>query len=202
MAIQLKHKLYIALLILSLTLSLYKVGKLLVESKQDVQRLKQNLIATNSKITYYKSANRNIVAKNDVLELKNKELKQAFPTIIEELKNIKVQLSKVQSYTETVITHEKQITTVLHDSIINDTTVARIFNYSDEYYKISGIATADTQKVKIQSIDSLIQVVYRGKRVQPWLWILSNRKLEQVITNKNPNSRIAYTKHIEISRKK
>lgn len=202
MAIQLKHKIYLALLIVCLTLSLYETSKLLIESRHDNRRLKQDLIATNSKITYYKSLSGHLVAKKDVLELKNKELKQAFPEILKELTNLKVQLNKVQSYTETVITHEKHITTVLHDSIVNDTTVARIFNYSDNFYRISGIATLDTQKVNIQSVDSLIQVVYRGKRLHPWLWFFSNRKLEQVITNKNPNSTIAYTRHIEISRKK
>ena len=51
-----------------------------------------------------------------------------------------------------------------------------------------------------KQLDSLIQVVYRGKRKQPWLWLFSPRPLEQLIYNKNPNSKISYQKTIKLSK--
>ena len=73
-----------------------------------------------------------------------------------------------------------------------------MFNYHDEFYTMSGIAVGDTQKVNIQSRDSLIQVVYRGKRYKPWLWIFSRRRLEQVVGSKNKNCRVEYSKTIKV----
>jgi len=58
---------------------------------------------------------------------------------------------------------------------------------------VHGIAIGDTQRVVIASVDSLLQVVYRGERIHPWLWIFSKRKLQQAISSKNPNSRIFTT---------
>ena len=58
------------------------------------------------------------------------------------------------------------------------------------FYNIEGIAIGSTQNVSIQSTDSLMQVVYKGKRKKPYLWFFSKRQLEQVITNKNPNSKL------------
>ncbi|MBU0489989.1 MAG: hypothetical protein KKD31_18775, partial [Bacteroidetes bacterium] len=117
-----------------------------------------------------------------------------------EIRNLKIKPNRVESFTETVVETEKQITTVLRDSIIHDTIQARVFDYADEFYSVAGIAIGDTQQVHIHSTDSLIQVVYKGKRRKPWLWIFSSRKLEQAIACKNPNAIVKYSRHIEISK--
>ena len=120
-----------------------------------------------------------------------------YPEIIYEIKNLKVNPRRVEHFSETIIQQQKDIITKLKDSLIYDTVLVRVFNYHDEFYTIKGIAIGDTQKVHIESRDSLIQVVYKGERYKPWLWIFSKRKLEQVVSCKNTNSKVEYSRIIE-----
>jgi hypothetical protein len=131
-----------------------------------------------------------LLSKKDVVRLR----------LIAELHNLKIKPQRVESYSETVIQQNKNISTLLRDSIIYDTIPVKVFNYHDEFYTISGIAVGDTQKVHIQSRDSLIQVVYKGKRYKPWMWIFSRRRLEQVVGSKNKNCRVEYGRVIEVEK--
>ncbi len=169
------------------------------QERNDRLRLEHSFKAANSKIEYYKALNNDLVAKNEVIQLKFSELKDIYPEIIAEIRNLKIKPGRTEQYSETVIHQDKEITTLLRDSTIYDTIPVRIFNYKDEFYTVSGIAIGNTQKVHIESRDSLIQVVYRGKRYKPWLWVFSRRRLEQVVSCRNANNKVVYTKFIQLS---
>ncbi len=175
-------------------------GKMFFKERKDKNRLEQSWAVSQKEIVYYKAKNGNLVAKNDALLLKYRELKDVYPNIISEIKNLKVNPRQIERFSETVIHQQKDIVTTLKDSLIYDTIPVRVFNYSDEFYTVNGLAVGDTQKVHIESRDSLIQVVYKGERVKPWLWIFSRRKLQQVVSCKNPNSKIEYSKLIELNK--
>ena len=187
----------IALFLFAVGTAVY-FGDLYFKERDERLRITHSYEAANKFIEYYRAENGKLVGKTEVLQLKTSELEKIYPAIIQEIRNLKIKPGRVESYTENVITQEKQITTLLRDSIVNDTVKYRIFNYQDEFYTVSGIAIGDTQKVVINSSDSIIQVVYRGARYKPWLWFLSRRRLEQVVSCKNPNSKVTYSKHIEI----
>lgn len=174
----------------------FEFGKMYFNERKEKNRLEGSWKAANQQIIFYKARNGNLVAKNDALLLKYRELKDIYPELISEIKNLKVNPKQVEHYSETVIRQQKDIVTTLKDSLIYDTIPVRVFNYQDEFYSIKGIAIADTQKVHIESRDSLIQVVYKGERYKPWLWIFSRRKLQQVVSCKNPNSKIEYSRSI------
>jgi len=120
--------------------------------------------------------------------------------LVDAINDLKVKIKRVNSVSSTVVESEKHIETIVKDSIINDTVIAKVFNYKDDFYKIKGVSINDIQTVDIQSIDSIIQVVYKGKRKRPYLWFFSKRQLEQVISSKNPNSKITYSKYIKITK--
>lgn len=178
----------------------FVTGRMYKAEHDNRVRLEQSFIAANQDVQYYKSRNGELVAKVDALQLKYNELKEIYPEIIAEIRNLKIRTGRVDQYSETVIHTENDIVTTLRDSIIYDTIPVKVFNYCDEFYTISGIVVNDTQRVHIESRDSLIQVVYRGDRIKPWLWIFSKRKLQQVVSCKNPNSKIEYTKIINIKK--
>ncbi len=177
----------------------FEFGKMYFKAVEDKNRLEQSWNASKQEIVYYKAKNGDLVAKNDVLQMKLSELKDIYPEIIAELKNLKVNPRKVEHYSETVIQQNKDIITTLRDSLIYDTVPVRVFNYKDEFYTINGIAIGDSQKVHIESRDSLIQVVYKGERYKPWLWIFSRRKLQQVVSCKNSNNKVEYSRIIKIN---
>ena len=185
-------------IVLLFALISFVTGRMYKTEHDNRIRLEQSFIAANQEVQYYKSRNGELVAKVDALQLKYNELKEIYPEIIAEIRNLKINPGRVDQYSETVIHTQKDIVTTLRDSIIFDTIPVRVFNYNDEFYSVSGIAVGDTQRVHIECRDSLIQVVYRGERIKPWLWIFSRRKLQQVVSCKNPNSKISFSKQIEI----
>jgi hypothetical protein len=183
------------LMLLFVGISFYYI-RLYVNERKDKNRLEKSFAAANQQIKYYTTRDGQLAAKVDALQLRYNEVKDIYPEIIAEIKNLKVNPRSVSNYSETVIHQDKEIVTALHDSIIYDTVPVRVFNYHDEFYTVRGIAVGDTQKVHIESRDSLLQVVFRGERYKPWLWIFSRRKLQQVVRNKNPNALITFSKDL------
>jgi len=173
--------------------------RLYLNEKKDKNRLEKSFTAANQQIKYYTTRDGQLAAKIDALQLRYNEVKDIYPEIISEIKNLKINPKSVNNYSETVIKEEKNIIAALRDSTIYDTVPVRVFNYHDEFYTVRGIAIGDTQKVHIESRDSLIQVVFKGERYKPWLWIFSRRKLQQVIRCKNPNSTIKYVREIKFN---
>ena len=190
----------LTLLVLIFGFTTFEFGKMYFKAVNDKNRIERSWNASKQEIVYYKAKNGDLVAKNDVLQLKYSELKDIYPEIISELKNLKINPRRVEHFSETIIQQQKDIITTLKDSLIYDTVLVRVFNYHDVFYTIKGIAIGDTQKVHIESRDSLIQVVFRGERYKPLWWIFSKRKLQQVVSCKNPNNKVEYSQIIEITK--
>lgn len=191
----------ITLIILVLGFSSFELGRMYLKERKEKDRVLQSFEAAESTIKLHKTRNGELVAQNQVLKLQYDEMKKFYPQILDEIKNLDIKPRNVTHYSETVVKQEKEFQTVLRDSIIKDTIPARVFSYQDEFYQINGIAIGDSQKVQISSTDRIIQVVYKGHRIHPWLWFFSKRKLEQTISCKNPNSTILYNKTIQIQKR-
>jgi hypothetical protein len=58
----------------------------------------------------------------------------------------------------------------------------------------------DSQRLQIHSTDTLTQVVFKGERIRPWLWVFSPRKLQQRVSVSNPNATIKYSQFIQIQK--
>lgn len=143
-----------------------------------------------------------LAAENELMQLHLKELDILYPRLLDEIKNLKINPKAAQSIASTSYYTEKRFTTKLKDSIVHDTVRVKVFNYKDAWYDIQGIAHDSTQEVSVNSRDTLIQVVFKGKREKPWLWIFSPRKVMQRVSLKNPNAHITYSEFIQIQRKK
>ena len=176
------------------------ISRELYKSNNDYRRIKKSFETIMKELQYTKLENGRLAAKVDVLQLKHSELVKIFPEILDEIHNLGIKAKRVEYYSETVIKQENTITSRLKDSILTDSSHIQHFKYNDDYYKIKGEIKQDTVKLNIVSNDSLIQIVYRGKRKKPWLWIFSPRPLEQTIYSKNPNSKIQYQKTIKLSK--
>jgi DNA topoisomerase IB len=170
--------------------------RLYLNERNDKNQLEKSFAAANQQIKYYTTRDGQLAAKVDAMQLRYNEAKDIYPEIIAEIRNLKINPRSVNNYSETVIHQDKEIVTALYDSVIYDTIPVRVFNYHDEFYTVLGIAIGDTQKVHIESRDSIIQVVFKGERYKPWLWIFSRRKLQQVVRCKNPCDNIEYSRYI------
>jgi hypothetical protein len=193
-----KEKIIVSTLFLFIGFVAFENGKLYFHERKEKTRLQQSFEAANTTIRYYKARNGLLAAQTTTLQLRYDELKQVYPKVIDEIKNLDIKPRHVTQYSETVVKSEKEIVTHIRDSTIRDTVRAKVFTYRDSFYTVKGIAVGDTQRVKISSVDSLIQVVYKGERYHPWLWIFSRRKLQQAVASKNPNNTILYSRTIQL----
>jgi hypothetical protein len=151
-----------------------------------------------TELKYVKTQNGNLAAQTDVLLLRTSELKSLFPKEAKAIKDMGVKVSKATQVSNTVIETQKNIITLIRDSVVNDTIHVKVFDYKDQWYHISGINKGDSQQLKIQSTDTLTQVVFKGERMHPWFWIFSKRKLQQRVSVSNPNAIIKYSQFIQI----
>jgi len=195
-----RERLSYFIIILFISFIAWAYGNEYYKQKKTSDRLLQNFKAVNGSLDYYETQKGTIAARNQALQVMVSELSKVFPKAEKELDNLKVKPNRVENYSESAIEQNKEIHTAIRDSLLQDSIHAKIFSFRDDFYTIKGIAICDTQRISIHSIDTIIQVVYRGKRIRPWLWILSRRTLEQVITAKNPNSSIVYNKTIQITK--
>ena len=176
------------------------LAKELVQTKHDYKRVNQSFADSKKELVHFKAVNGKLASKMDVLQFRNTEIENIFPEILEELKNLRVKNRMATQFSETIMEHELSISTNLKDSITEDSTNVRNFDFKDDFYEVKGQIVNDSIHLNINSCDSIIQVVYKGKRKRPWLWIFSKRQLEQVIYSKNPNSIITYSRIINITK--
>ena len=184
-------------LALSLILS-FSLWRLWTAEKDNYQRVFKAGEALGQEITTLRLENGQLASENQVLQLKSKELAALLPELAAEVRGLNVRLGKAQSVSATGFTVQTPATVLLRDSVIYDTVQVRVFDYQDGFFTVQGKAIGNKQHLELSYQDTLVQVVYRGERERPWLWIFSPRKLMQRVSLKNPNSQIHYTQSIQI----
>lgn len=184
-------------LALALILS-FSFWRLWTVEKDNYQRIFKAGEAQGQEITTLRLENGQLASENQVLHLKSKELAALLPKLAAEVRGLNVRLGKAQSVSATGFTVQTPATVLLRDSVIFDTVQVRVFDYQDGFFTVQGKAMGNRQHLELSYQDTLVQVVYRGERERPWLWIFSPRKLMQRVSLKNPNAHIHCTQQIEI----
>lgn len=118
--------------------------------------------------------------------------------ILKQLDSLRIPVKRVTEVRHTAGIIRQTITTQLRDSVVTDTVKVRVFCYADRYMRLDGLARGDTQQVRVAITDTLLQVVHKGKRKYPWLWIFSPRELLQTVRLANPNATITYDEQIKV----
>ena len=185
------------LVLLSAIVLLYKSNQRL---HADNKRLSSNIKTLGSELVLVKTKSGKLAAQTDLLVLQTSELKKLFPKEVKQIESLDVKVNKTMQYSTTVIETKTNVITTLRDSLILDTIKVRVFDYQDQWYQIQGISDKDTQRLVIKSTDTLTQVVYRGERIKPWLWVFSPRKIQQRVSVSNPNATIKYSQTIQIQK--
>jgi hypothetical protein len=180
---------------LILSFSFWRLWK---AEKDNYQRVFKAGEALGQELTTLRLENGQLAAQNQVLQLKSKELSALLPQLAAEVRGLNVRLAKAQSVSATGFTVRTPATVLLRDSVIYDTVQVRMFDYQDGFFTVKGKAVGNQQHLELSYQDTLVQVVYRGERERPWLWIFSPRKLMQRVSLKNPNALIHYTQTIQI----
>ncbi|MBR1775204.1 MAG: hypothetical protein IJ759_06720 [Bacteroidales bacterium] len=169
--------------------------------KEENQRLSNNQTALKQKMSEYTDKEGRLVAQVQSLSVSKDEFMRIASDESEEVKKLKIQLKRLQSYSESGMHTEYRIDTLmLYDSIfIRDSIIdtVRCISYSDNWLSLQGCIEDDRYTGKIHSFDTLIQVVERIPK--KFLFIKYGTKgFRQSVKSKNPHSRIVYSEHIQI----
>lgn len=166
----------------------------------DNKRLSANVKALGAELVLVKTKSGKLAAQTDLLVLQTSELKKLFPREVKQIEALEVGVSKATQVSTTVMETKTNVITTLRDSLIRDTIKVSLFDYQDQWYTIKGVQENNTQRLWITSTDTLTQVLYRGERLRPWLWIFSPRTIQQRVGLSNPNATIKYSQTIQIQK--
>ena len=151
-------------------------------------------------ISYERTRNNELMVKVSSLELSNSEIRETQNEMTDNLKNMRIALRKVESYSATNTETTYNIETTLKDSVVRDTIPVEFIEYHSDWLDLEGYKLMDKFNLKIETRDSLIQVVY-WEKTKNFLFIRWNKRYSQKITSANPNSKIKYSEFI-VPRKK
>ncbi|MBR6066739.1 MAG: hypothetical protein IKP45_02970 [Bacteroidales bacterium] len=204
MTSRLKQILISAAVVLVLLSVCAVLGYLYVSERNKYERQQRNVIALTTEADTLRTRNGQLALDNGVLHLQVAELRDgAVPELQREIENLRLKLRRIESYSQTVVLTTDTLTVERTDTlVIRDTDTVRIlhFDYTDEFTHISGYSENDTAiSITYATTDSIVQVVYRGKRTK-WWRIFQPRPLHQRIYSKNPHANIRYNETIFISK--
>ncbi|MDD3686746.1 MAG: hypothetical protein PHE56_08265 [Bacteroidales bacterium] len=177
------------------------------EFVENSNRQISNVDAALSDTRVYRTKSNRLAYENKVLQLSLNEAKQiTIPGMEKELNDLRIKLKRVEMYnTTTSITSDIIYSFQFkYDTVIIDDTLVSAFSYSDSFNSISGtIQQNKIKNLKFEIIDSLVQVVHRGK-YDKWYdpFLFRKRPLLVTITSKNPKTRFIYNRVVYIKRER
>jgi hypothetical protein len=102
-------------------------------------RINSNLEAITKSIYYVRTQNGKLAAQTDALLLHTNELKKLFPIEAKSIDDLGVKIGRATQLSTTIIESQKNIVTLVRDSIVHDTVRVKVFSYQDHWYHTSPI---------------------------------------------------------------
>lgn len=170
--------------------------------REEKKRLANNQEALLSDILYYKTESGKNAASVQKLELTKSELEKHCQDLNKTIDDLNIKIGRIQSASTTVTKTEVEIQTVVRDSIVyRDFPVSlKVIKWRDPWVTLKGVLDGETFSAKIESVDTLSQVVHRIPK--KFLFIKWGTKaIRQEVVSSNPHSKIVYTEYIELKKK-
>lgn len=171
--------------------------------REEKKRLANNQEALLSDILYYKTESGKNAASVKKLEFTKSEMKKHCQDLTKTVDDLNIKIGRIKSASTTVTKTEVEIQTVVRDSIVyRDLPISiKVINWRDPWIKLNGVLDGDTFSAKIESVDTLQQVVHRIPK--KFLFIKWGTKaIRQEVVSSNPHSKIVYTEYIELKGRK
>ncbi len=166
--------------------------------QREVQRLKRNQSALNQSVEHYRSRLGREVAAVEVLTLRCTEFEQLRAREAETLRRMKIKLRRLEAWSRQVAEQQIALRTPLHDTVVLHDTL-RLFHWSDPWTDVHGRISRDTLQARIQTVDTLRQIVRRVPR--KFLFIRWGTKgFRQEIYSQNPHNKIVYSEYVQFQR--
>lgn len=167
------------------------------------QRLNQNIATLSTDVEIYRTRSGESAAEVRSLRLKQSELEQTNELLTEQIQNLKIRLRHINSLATASTLTEVEFSTQIPDSVLHRPIVdtLRLPLHADRWNSLQATLIGNRIEGRFTSIDTLRQVVYRVPH--RFLFIrYGTKELRQVITSSNPSTRLVYSSHITIERRR
>ena len=185
------------------TLLLIACALFLRHSTGEVARLRNNNEALTSETTLYRSRLNESVASSVALQLELDEYRKQHTRDTRRIRELGIRLRRVESIATSASQTQIEVSTTARDTLFLDRLLpdtATIFRWSDRWVSIEGIIRNGNAECRIESIDTLRQVIHRIPR-RFLFFRYGTKAIRQEITSSNPHNRIVYTEYIELPKR-
>lgn len=158
----------------------------LADCRADREALLQQLFESSSRCD-------SLSAETDRLTLSVAELVRVRRELTERLKSQGLSLRRIESLSQSVAVTlvEPSVAVVpLADSL-------RRFEWNDPWVRVSGVVAPDSISCRIESVDTLLQTLYRVP-YRWWFFRWGTKAVRQRVGSSNPHTRIVYSEYIEL----
>ncbi|WP_278713893.1 DUF6549 family protein [Alistipes finegoldii] len=174
--------------------------------RRENRRLTQNQHALAAGIERYRTRLGQEAASVQALRLRCAEFEELRAADAAEIRRLGIKLRCLEAAARTATATKVEIRTPVRDTVVvrlRDTLVVRdtlqLFRWRDAWVRVEGAVTADSVLCRVESADTLRQVVHRIPR--RFLFIRWGTKaLRQEIVPSNPHTRIVYSEYVKIER--
>lgn len=174
--------------------------------RRENRRLTQNQHALAAGIERYRTRLGQEAASVQALRLRCAEFEELRAADAAEIRRLGIKLRRLKAAARTATATKVEIRTPVRDTVVvrlRDTLVVRdtlrLFRWRDAWVRVEGAVTADSVLCRVESADTLRQVVHRIPR--RFLFIRWGTKaLRQEIVPSNPHTRIVYSEYVKIER--
>ena len=182
------------------TLLLITCGIYLHHSANEVARLRNNNEALASETTLYKTQLDKSAASVVALQLRIDEYRKQHDRDTKRIKTLGIRLRRVESMATAATQSQVEFVAPRHDTIILRDTLS-LFRWNDNWVSIEGTIKGESLECKVESIDTLRQVIHRVPR-HFWFIRYGTKAIRQEITSSNPHTRIVYAQYIELPKRR
>ncbi|MCD8274854.1 MAG: hypothetical protein LUC96_07710 [Alistipes sp.] len=174
--------------------------------RRETRRLTQNQYALAAGIEHYRTRLGQEAASVQALRLRCAEFEELRAADAAEIRRLGIKLRRLEAAARTATATAVEIRTPVRDTVVvrlRDTLVVRdtlrLFRWRDAWVRIEGAVTADSVACRVESTDTLRQIVHRIPR--RFLFIRWGTKaLRQEIVSSNPHTKIVYSDYVKIER--
>lgn len=170
------------------------------------RRLAQNQVALASDIARYRTRLGQEAASAQALRLRCAEFEELRAADAAAIRSLGIKIRRLEAAAKTVTAMALDMRAPLRDTVVvrlRDTLVmrdtVRLFRWRDAWVTVEGAVGADTVACRVESVDTLRQVVHRIPR--RFLFIRWGTKgIRQEIVSSNPHTRIVYSDYVKLER--
>lgn len=174
--------------------------------RADTRRLRENLQTLTCDLTRYRTQLDEEIVSSRTLRLRCTEFERLHAEDADRIRRLGIRLRRLEASARTVAATTLDARAPMRDTVvrcIRDTVVrhdtVRLFRWRDRWVAVEGRLTADSVVCRVESVDTLHQIVHRIPR--RFLFIRWGTKaLRQEIRSANPHTRIVHAEYVKIER--